>query len=72
MSDSASLLARIENLEIHMAHQDDQIESLGETIEKQWREIDRLSLALKQFTGRLQAVEEAVPDGGPDAPPPHY
>ncbi|GEM_PF-275207 len=69
----ADLAARLDNLEIHIAHQDETIETMSRTIEKQWREIDRLSRSLERMTGRLQAVEESVPaPSGPEAPPPHY
>lgn len=73
MADLAALSARIDKLEIHIAHQDEIVETLSQTIEKQWREIDRLSRSLERLTGRLQVVEETMPTpSGPEAPPPHY
>lgn len=73
MADLAALATRLDNLEIHVAHQNETIEALNQITEKQWREIDRLSRSLEKMTGRLQAVEESVPGpSGPEAPPPHY
>ena len=39
---------RIENLEITLAHQDQQIQDMSEMITAQWKEIDRLKRHIQQ------------------------
>jgi SlyX protein len=65
--------ARIEKLEEHVAHQEQVIDELNQTITNQWAEIEKLTRRLNAAVLRLQAVEER-PQGPATAepPPPHY
>lgn len=72
MSD-AGQIARIENLEIRIAYQDQVIDDLNKTIAAQWSEIDALKRRMAQLLDRVQDVESMR--GGPnqpEPPPPHY
>lgn len=72
MSDNAALLARIEALEIRLAHQDQVIEDLNTITTAQWKEIDTLKRLADQLRDRVQEVESNRPTGQPEPPPPHY
>ncbi len=72
MSDNAALLARIEALEIRLAHQDQVIEDLNTITTAQWKEIDMLKRLANQLRDRVQEVESNRPTGQPEPPPPHY
>lgn len=64
---------RINDLEIQLAHQSAMLDELNDTIVKQWAEIDALKKQLQRTTGRLEQVEDALPQNTPDhQPPPHY
>ena len=73
MSDVQSLTTRIDELEIRLAHQDQTIEDLSETIARQWKEMEALSRQLAKFGDRLHIVEENAGEPAPtEPPPPHY
>ncbi len=56
-----------------MAHQDQAIEDLNETITAQWKEIDRLKREVERLSDRVSSAEAAIgPDGGEEPPPPHW
>jgi SlyX protein len=67
------LEARIEKLEEHVAHQEQVIDELNQTVMRQWAEMEKLTRRLNAAVLRLQAVEER-PQGSTQAepPPPHY
>jgi SlyX protein len=65
--------ARIDELELHLAHQGQMIEELSKTVTEQWKMIDRLVQRLGLLDNRMRTVEESVPDAkGAEPPPPHY
>ena len=68
---SAELEARIETLEMTLAHQDQAIEDMNRVILDQQAEIDEMKIRMSQALDRIQTVESQMPDE-PDAPPPHY
>lgn len=73
MSDIQSLTNRIDELEIRLAHQDQLVEELNETITRQWKEIEFLSRHMAKLGERVHAVEENIGDPAPtEPPPPHY
>lgn len=73
MTDTEILNARIDELEIHLAHQGRTIEDLNKAIALQWREIEDLTRKLGNFGSRLNIVEEGAGDPSPvEPPPPHY
>jgi SlyX protein len=71
MSDGKALNERIDALEMRLAYQDEAIETLNQTITKQWLELDRLTRQLAEMKERLQEAESHAP-GPSNEPPPHY
>ncbi len=65
------LSERIDALEMRLAYQDEAIETLNQTITKQWLEIDRLTRQLAEMKERLREAESHAPDPS-NEPPPHY
>jgi len=73
MSDTALLAARIETLEIRVAHQDQVIEDLNKVATAQWAQIDTLKRQIDQLRDRVQELEGSRASGNlPEPPPPHY
>jgi SlyX protein len=65
--------ARIEALEMRIAHQDRVIEDLNASVTEQWKHIDGLAKQVARLTDRLQRVEDTAPSSdAPEPPPPHY
>ena len=63
---------RIDRLEMRIAYQDETIESLNQTITKQWAQIDKLTRQLGALTGRLSEIEARATPGPTTERPPHY
>ena len=73
MTDTAALAARIDALEMRIAHQDETIESLNGTITDQWKQIEDLAYRVSRLSDELRAVEGSAGVGEePEPPPPHY
>ena len=73
MTELESLIARIDGLEMHMAHQDQTIEDLNATITEQWKQIEDLTYRLTRLSEQVREVESSTGVGdGPEPPPPHY
>lgn len=73
MTDLQTLSRRIDELEIHLAHQDQVIDDLSKTIAKQWRDIEELTRKLGKVGDRLHVIEESANEPAPaEPPPPHY
>lgn len=68
---SQDMEARIEALEMTVAHQDQAIEDMNRVILDQQAEIDEMKIRMSQALDRIQTVESQMPEE-PDAPPPHY
>jgi SlyX protein len=65
--------ARLDALEIRIAHQDDVIEDLNKIITLQWKEIDRLTREFAMLTDRISNAEQSMGgDPGDEPPPPHW
>ncbi len=64
--------ARLEAMEMRIAHQDRTIEELNAAVTAQWKRIEGLAALLERMTDRLARVEDNAPSGEPDSPPPHY
>jgi len=71
MSDVGDLSERIDALEMRLTYQDVTIETLNQTINAQWVEIDRLTRQVAELKERLQEAESNAP-GPANEPPPHY
>lgn len=68
----ADFAARIEALEIHLAHQEGVIADLDKVVTAQWTEIDRLKRLVMDLTDRVGETESKVDEVMPVKPPPHY
>ena len=72
MTDTKDLEARIEELEVNSTWQRETIESLSDTVTKQWQEIDRISAMQEQILNLLRQSEGQSAAPGDEPPPPHY
>lgn len=71
MSDHLSnQTARIDALEVQVAHQDRTIAELNEVITAQWRKIDALERQIGKMLDEYQNM--IAPREMPEPPPPHY
>lgn len=62
--------ARLDALEIRIAHQDKTIAELNETVTEQWRRIDALEREVKMLREEVRNAWPARNESEP--PPPHY
>jgi SlyX protein len=72
MTDIETLNARIDALEMRLAHQDRAIDDLNETITGQWKEFENLTRRIARLGAQLQDVQDRTPSAGEPEPPPHY
>ena len=73
MTETQMLAARIDALEIRIAHQDQTIEELNATITDQWKQIEDLTYRLTRLDEQVREVEAGIDvAGAPEPPPPHY
>ena len=49
---------RLENLEIILAHQEQQMQDMSEMITAQWKEIDRLKAKITRLEGKIEETEK--------------
>jgi SlyX protein len=73
MTETEALAARIDALEIHIAHQDQTIEDLNATITDQWKQIEDLAYRVSRLGEQMREAENSagVTDVA-EPPPPHY
>lgn len=71
MSDGKTQSERIDALEMRLTYQDEAIETLNQTITRQWLEIDRLKRQLSDMKERLDEAEHRG-SGPTNERPPHY
>lgn len=62
--------ARIEDLEVRLAHHEKTIAELNEIVTQQWRRIDLVERQLSAL--REEMRNAAPPRDGEEPPPPHY
>jgi SlyX protein len=67
---STEALARLDALEMAMAHQDVMLLELNDVVMAQWRRIDLLERKLALLQNELQSP--GATRDGPEPPPPHY
>ena len=73
MADLETLLARIDGLEVRIAHQDQTIDELNHTVTDQWKQIEALTYRLSRLDEQIRDIEAgAGGNEGPEPPPPHY
>ena len=66
----AQALARLDDLEVRIAHQEQMAAELNEVITAQWRKIAALE---RQLAHLREEVQNSGPQReGPEPPPPHY
>ena len=64
---------RLDDLEMHVAHQDSTIDALNDVVLKQWDEIRALTDKIARLEAKLSAIEAASEgEQTPEPPPPHY
>ncbi len=64
---------RVTELEIKVAHLEDDLNVMSDTVIRLQSHVERLELALGRLRDRLDASTEAQPQGVPaDEKPPHY
>ena len=68
-----ALAARMDNLEMRIAYQDEVIEALNKTVVEQWGKIDEALGRIKLMEARIREIAES-PGRDPydEPPPPHY
>ncbi|AEV37144.1 SlyX [Pseudovibrio sp. FO-BEG1] len=67
-----SLEERIDDLEVHIAHQNETIETLNDVVSNQAQVIDRLVSAMGQMKDHLLDIQELVEQAPANQKPPHY
>ena len=71
--DRPALLARIEELEIRLTHQERTIEDLNQAIITAWKQLDEQRRLLSRLGERVEVTEQRADLAGlPEPPPPHY
>ncbi len=68
----SDIIRRIDTLEERVAFQDDAIETLNQTITKQWALIDALTRKVEGLTDQLRESQASASHGPQHEPPPHY
>jgi SlyX protein len=64
---------RINELERHVAQQEQTIQELSDVLTEQWKTLDLHRRELDMLKDRLRAAEGVISDiGPPEPPPPHY
>ena len=65
--------ARIDELEVRLAHQDLSMHELSNEVYRQQQQIAQLEAAVRQLAARLESAEEGQPAVHPENEvPPHY
>jgi len=68
----AEVAARLDELEIKSAYQEDTINQLNDVIIRQQQELERLKNGYQEFTQRLDGLTESLQGRLEDDIPPHY
>lgn len=71
MDETEDLRARLDDLEMRYAFQQEMLDSLNDVVTNQWAEIDRLSSTIDVLKERLGHNGDVEPED-PDQRPPHY
>lgn len=65
--------ARIDNLEMRIAHQDEIIDALNRTVIEQWASLDKALARINMLESRMREAQVSmVRDQSEETPPPHY
>ena len=60
---------RLDQLEIHVAEQQQMLDDLSEVLTRQTKEIEALKTRLSQSDGRIAELEAGLPSPGNEKPP---
>ena len=72
-SSPPSLIARIDDLEVRAAYEDQVIEDLNKVVLDQWTALEQMQRRMAALEDRLREVQASVgADGQDEPPPPHY
>jgi SlyX protein len=72
-STGSDAAARLEALEIRLAHQDQELRQLSNEVYRQQQQITGLEQRVRELKERLAQLEQAAPASSPrDEIPPHY
>jgi SlyX protein len=64
---------RVTELEIKVAHMENDLNVMSDTVVRLQSHVERLELGLERLRDRLDAATDAQPQGNPaDEKPPHY
>ncbi|KZK81906.1 Protein SlyX [Pseudovibrio sp. W64] len=69
---SKSLEERVDELEMHIAHQNETIETLNDVVSNQAQVLDRLVSAMGQMKDHLLDIQDLVEQTPANQKPPHY
>ena len=72
MSDLEELQKQLTDLQSKYSYQQEAIDSLNDTVIKQWGAIDKLTKLVGNCTDQIMAVTSSLEGEGMDPPPPHY
>jgi uncharacterized coiled-coil protein SlyX len=72
MNDIEKLQKQITDLQSNFIHQQETIDSLNDTVIKQWGVIDKLAKIVGDCANQLVAVSSSLEGGSTEPPPPHY
>jgi len=70
MNDENPNASRLESLESRVAHQEQEIAELNDSVLSQWRKIDALERQVAKLLDEIQNLRP--PRETPEPPPPHY
>ena len=70
---TAALAARLDNLEMRIAYQDQVIEQLNAVIVEQWRTLTQAQGRIERLEQRIRETQDGASQNATDEPPPpHY
>ncbi len=72
MSDIKKLEKQIADMQSNYTHQQEIIDSLNDTVVKQWEAIDSLAKIVNQCVDQISSVNNSLEGESADPPPPHY
>jgi SlyX protein len=71
-SELETLQSRVAELESKFSFQTETLETLNDTVTKQWKEIDSLKRKIGDLDGQVYNLESNADGTSPDQKPPHY
>lgn len=72
MSGIDNMDARLVELEMRVAFQDDTIQALNDVVVQQQQQLEQMHRQLKLLSNRQAELSSVVSESLPDVPPPHY